>query len=218
MRRPWQFGALTAVLLLTVSAFGAGTSSATIQFKLDFPGANPSHYEISVDSAGRGSYTSDGVLSAGALSNPAPLEFTVSETTLQEIFKLARRSHYFNSKVDSENKKIANTGTKTLTYKDASHDRSATYNYSPNPSIQQITAIFQGLSTVLEYGRRLTYFHKYEKLALDDDLKQMEERQRENALGDVEAIAPILQSIANDASVMNISRARALRLLAVAGR
>ena len=104
-------------------------------------------------------------------------------------------------------------GTKTLIYKDDSHDTSATYNYSLDPAVQQITSILQDLSTVLEYGRRLTWFHKYQKLALEDDLKQMEERQRTKTLGDIEAIAPLLKQIANDQSVMRMTRARALRLL-----
>ena len=81
-----------------------------------------------------------------------------------------------------------------------------------------MTGIFQGLSATLEFGRRLTYFKKYEKLALDDDLKRMEQMQREKNLGDLQAIAPVLNEIANDSSVMNVSRARALRLLALAGK
>ncbi len=72
----------------------------------------------------------------------------------------------------------------------------------------------ENLSTTLEFGRRLSYFHKYQKLALDDDLKRMEEMQKEDNLGDIQAIAPILNGIADDTSVMNVSRSRALRLLA----
>src|SRR4029077_11143256 len=70
----------------------------------------------------------------------------------------------------------------------------------------------------MEFGRRLIYLHKYEKLALDNQLKRMEELQRGDGLGDVQAIAPVLKDIANDSSVMNVSRARALRLLASAGK
>jgi len=87
-----------------------------------------------------------------------------------------------------------------------------------DPSVQQITSILQNLSTVLEYGRRLTWFRKYQKLALEDDLKQMEERQRDNNLGDVRAIAPILKQVAYDQSVMRMTRARAIRLLDAAGK
>jgi hypothetical protein len=42
----------------------------------------------------------------------------------------------------------------------------------------------------------------------------MEEMQRDGNLGDIQAIAPVLNAIADDTAVMNVSRARALRLLA----
>jgi hypothetical protein len=210
-----------ALLFLLAAGFTYAADSAanaTLQFKLDFEGSNPSHYEIAVASDGHGTYTSNGELGSGASPDSAPLEFTLSETARKNLFDLAKRAKYFAGKVDSGNKKIANTGAKTLSYKDASHQTSATYNYSPNPSIQQITEIFQNLSTTLEYGRRLTWLHKYQKLALDNDLTQMQDRVRSNTLGDVEAIAPVLQAIVDDPSVMNISREKAMRLLAFASK
>ncbi len=197
----------------------AEDTSATIGFTLDFQGANPSHYEITITSDGRGSYTSNGQLSQQSEpADPAPLQFTISDSVRTQIFDLVKKSRYFAGKIDSGRKNIANTGNKVLTYKDADHNSQATYNYSPVPAIQDLTAVFQGLSTTLEFGRRLTYFRKYEKLALDDDLKRMEQMQRENNLGDLQAISPVLNGIANDTSVMNVSRARALRLLALAGK
>lgn len=206
-----------ALLFLLAAGFTHAADSAanaTLQFKLDFEGSNPSRYEITVASDGHGTYTSNGELGDSASPDSAALEFTLSDGTRKNLFDLAKRSKYFAGKVDSGNKKIANTGAKTLSYKDGSHQTSATYNYSPNPSIQQITEIFQNLSTTLEYGRRLTWFHKYQKLALDNDLTQMQDRVRSNTLGDVEAIAPVLQAIVDDPSVMNISREKAMRLLA----
>jgi hypothetical protein len=210
---------VAAVLSRALLVFAAGpVAGASLQFKFDFPGSSPSHYEITVPSSGPATYTSDGQLGSGGNGDPEPLQFSLSENVQRNIFDLAKKAHYFTGKVDSGNTKLANTGVKTLVYKDASHDTSATYNYSLNPAVQQLTDILQKLSTVLEFGRRLTWFHKYQKLALDDDLKQMEERQRTQSLGDVEAILPVLQQIADDSSVMRISRARALRLLATAGK
>jgi hypothetical protein len=142
----------------------------------------------------------------------------VSENVRKQIFDLAKKSHYFTGKVDSGQKNIANTGAKTLAYEDSGHNSQATYNYSSLQPITQLTSIFQNLSTTMEFGRRLVYLHRYEKLALDDQLKRMEDMQRENSLGDVGAIAPALKDIANDSSVMNVTRARALRLLASAGK
>lgn len=192
---------------------------ATVSFTLDFAGANPSHYEITIGDDGKGSYSSNGQLNQQSeAADPAPLQFTVSDNIRSEVFDLAKRTHYFSGKIDSGRKNLANTGNKTLAYSDAEHNSQATYNYSPVVPIQDLTTIFQGLSTTLEFGRRLTYFRKYEKLALDDDLKRMEEMQKENNLGDLQAISPVLNAVANDSSVMNVSRARALRLLALIGK
>jgi hypothetical protein len=219
-------------LLISVCMCAGQAASPTVNFTLDFPNANPSHYEITVGRDGHGTYSSNGQLgdtpsadadstsSSDKASSPnsahtdPPLEFTISDQVREQIFQLAQRAHYFSGKVDSGNKNIANTGAKTLTYKDGQHDGQATYNYSPSVPVQQITAIFQGLSETLEFGRRLTFFHKYQKTALDEDLRRMEELQKDSSLGDVQAIAPVLKKIADDQSVMNVARARALRLLA----
>jgi hypothetical protein len=209
---------LMIALTLCLAAHGQ-QPTASVSFRLDFPGADPSHYEIVIASDGQGSYISNGRFDDQSdPADAAPLQFVVSENIRKQIFDLAKKSHYFTGKVDSGQKNIANTGAKTLAYKDASHSSQATYNYSMLQPIAQLTSIFQNLSNTMEFGRRLVYLHKYQKLALDDQLKRMEEMQRENSLGDVGAIAPVLKDIANDSSVMNVSRARALRLLATAGK
>ena len=208
-------GLFLLVLSPAVARAESGPGPATLSFSLDFPGANPGHYELTVGEDGKGSYSSNGQLNKDSEpADPSPLPFTLSDKVRDQIFALAKRAHYFKGKVDSGNKKIANTGVKVLTYKSENQNSQATYNYSPLDPVQQLTAIFEGLSTTLEFGRRLSYFRKYQKLALDDDLKRMEEMQKEGNLGDIQSIAPILNGIADDTSVMNVSRARALRLLA----
>ena len=209
---------LVSLALMSICACAQSQASLpTVGYTQDFEGSNPSHYELTVSNDGHGTYTSNGQLSEKA--EPAdlvPVEFTISDKVRQQIFDLARRATYFDGKVDSGRTNIANTGTKVLTYKDDKRSTKATYNYSPVPAITDLTAIFQNLCTTLEFGRRLTFFHKYQKLALDDELKRMDEMRRDTMLGDVQAIAPILRDIANDQKVMNVSRSRALRLLATA--
>ena len=100
-----------------------------------------------------------------------------------------------------------------LSYKDGKRSGESTFNYSSQPAVQQLTDLFQDLSTTLEFGRRLHYDHRYQKLALDEELKRMEETARNGPLVELTAIAPILQQIVGDATVMNVSRARAQRLL-----
>ncbi|HTM38505.1 MAG TPA: hypothetical protein VL156_17265 [Terriglobales bacterium] len=214
------FHIATVALLLALGLVLAAdtTPTATVQFKFDFPHSNPAHYEITVQSDGRAAYLSNGDLGNSTSDDTEPFEFSIAEKTRRDIFELAKKANYFSGKVDSGNTRIANMGSKTLIYKDGAHNTSATYNYSLDPAVQQITGILQDLSTVLEFGRRLTWFHKYQKLALEDDLKQMEDRQRSKTLGDLEPITPVLKQIANDQAVMRMTRARALRLLAAAGQ
>jgi hypothetical protein len=69
------------------------------------------------------------------------------------------------------------------------------------------------MGSTLEYGRRLAYYHRYQKLALDDELKHMEEQARNSDLSEIEAVAPALQEIVDDGSVINVVRARAKELI-----
>lgn len=210
---------LFATSLLPVAAAqtenGQTAQLPTVTYTQDFEGANPSHYQITVTRDGHGTYISNGQLSREAQpADLTPVAFEISDAVKSQIFDFAKRTHYFEGKVDSGKPNIANTGTKTLSYHDEKHATKATYNYSENPGIEQETGIFQNLSTTLEFGRRLTFFHKYQKLALDDELKKMDDLRRDGMLGDVQAIAPILRDIAHDPRVMNVTRSRALRLLA----
>src|SRR5437764_2140559 len=190
---------------------------ATVTLPLDFPNSEADHYVISVASAGRGSYESNGKLSPEGQDDAYRLDFSLSPATRARIFDLAKRAHYLQGDIDSKKRNLASTGSKTLTYKDDQRSTKATYNYSPVSAVQQLTQLFQNLSATLEFGRRLEYFHHYQKLALDEELKRMEEMAKQNGLIELSALGPILQQIANDNSVINPVRARAQRLLERAG-
>src|SRR5882762_5450270 len=118
------------LLLLVSLSIGANSQDqhapATVSFTLDFPGANPSHYEIVISDDGQGSYRSNGQLDEqSGPGDPAPLQFTLSNKVQGQIFDLAQRAHNFTGKVDSGRKNIANTGAKTLRYKDAQRSTQA---------------------------------------------------------------------------------------------
>ena len=204
---------LPASLILTKASVHAA-EPASISFSLDFPQSSPEHYQISVESDGHAHYESTGKISADSdARDDYETDFTLSDATRAHIFELAAQAHYFSGKVDSGNKKLAFTGTKKLVYKDGQRNTSAEYNYSPQPAVQQLTTLFQSIGATLEFGRRLTYFHRYQKLALDDELKHMEDDARRGDLAELSAVTPILQQIYDDNSVMNVVRARARRIM-----
>jgi len=186
----------------------------TVTFTCDFPGSEPSHYGVSVSSNGHSSYISDGKLTKDSdPDGPFTIDLTVSEPTVTRIFDLAKSAGYFEGNLDLKKKKIAFTGDKTLTYTDAQRNTSASYNYSPVPAVQELTTLFQRLSATLEFGRRLEYDYRYQKLALDEELKRMEDAFARGSLLEVPAAAPVLSKIMQDPTVINTVRARAQRLL-----
>jgi hypothetical protein len=199
------------------SAQAQQTVLPTVTFTLDFPGSEPDHYVISVSEDGRASYDSDGKLSPDSEAGDTfHSDFTMSQAARARVFDLAKRAHYFEGQIDSKNKKLASTGTKTLTYKDTQKNTSATYNYSPVPPVQDLTTFFQSLSTTLEFGHRLDYHLRYQKLALDEELKNMEEASNSGGLAEISAVAPVLQKILDDPAVIKVVRARAQRMLQLA--
>ena len=225
---------------LAASQTGSG---ATVTFTLDFPNSQPEHYSIRVQSDGAGLYQSSGRLSAASAETDPPetdtddadphdtipgktdphendsfaLNFIVAAHLRQKIFELAAKAGYFQKDVDSHHKGLAFTGKKTLGYKDAERNGESTYNYSSIAPVQELTSLMQGLGSTLEFGRRLKFDLHYQKLALDEELKRMEEIAHDHQLIEVAAIQPILDQIINDPSVINVTRARAQRLLEGAG-
>jgi hypothetical protein len=205
-------------LLLVSSTLAYSQTPAQVTFTLDFPTSQPEHYSIRIPSEGTARYQSAGRISADSDETDSfDFDFDLAPDTRRKIFALAAKAGYFQKDVDSSHKGMAFTGKKTLAYKDARRSGESTYNYSANPAVQELTSLMQNLSATLEFGHRLQYDSHYQKLALDQELKSMEEMARTNQLVEVGAIRPILDQIVADQSVINVTRARAQRLLDRAG-
>jgi hypothetical protein len=209
--RRFVLAACAIAFLISVRAIAA--DAATVSFSLDFPASSPEHYSISVNSDGHARYECSARISPESEEKENyQTEFDLTPATRIRIFDLVAQAHNFSKKVDSGNSKLAFTGAKKLVYQDSHETHTAEYNYSNIPAVQQLTDLFQSLSSTLEYGRRLAYYHRYQKLALDDELKRMETQARNNELIELQAVEPVLKQLYDDASVMNVVRARAQRL------
>jgi len=228
MPRPFQIVCLLIFSSILFSSTFARSQTeaqfpAVVTFTIDFPTSQPEHYSVRVQSDGSARYQSSGRLSPDSDETDSHdndsfhLDFTVGAETRQKIFELAAKAGYFQKDVDSHHKDLAFTGKKTLAYKGARRSGESTYNYSLNPAVQDLTSLMQSLSATLEFGHRLQYDRHYQKLALDEELKRMEDLARTNELVEVTAIQSILDQIIADPSVINVTRARAQRLLARAG-
>jgi hypothetical protein len=202
------------VLLAAQVATGGNTpSNATVTFTLDFPGSTPPHYSITVGADGNATYECSVKIEDDADEQTYTTEFEMSAANRERIFNWAKQAQYFAGKIDSGKRNLAFTGAKVLSYQDSQRSFQARYNYSNLEAVQQLTTLFQNIAGTLDYGRRLAYYHRYQKLALDEELKRMVGEARNNQLSEIQGVAPVLQEIVEDTSVMNMVRARAKEVL-----
>jgi hypothetical protein len=207
-----------SIALLPLFAFAQAPSQPTLTFTLDFPGSMPNHYSIRLQADAKGEYESRSRLSAESEEEDTfNYQFTLSPATRQKMFELAAKAGYFRKDLDSHRKGMAFTGNKKLAYQDAQRSGESSFIYSSDAAAQELTTMFQNLSSTLEYGHRLEYYHRYQKTALEEELKRLEETEQSKMVIELAAIAPVLQQIVDDSSVMNVSRARAQRILQKAG-
>lgn len=215
IRKAWKYlaciGLLVAGLPGWVLAQEAG--NAVVTFTLDFPNSDPAHYSIAVDAVGHARYESTVKATADGEEQNYTAEFEMSTANRERIFEWAKQAKFFAGKIDSGNKKLAFTGEKTLSYRDGQRSSTARFNFSSSEPVRELTGLFENIQSTMEFGRKLVYFHKYQKLALDEPLKQMEKQAQENQLSEIQGVAPVLQEIVDDPTVINVVRARARELI-----
>jgi hypothetical protein len=190
------------------------TDQASVWFNLEWKGGFPwVSYSIRVQSDGKANFNGTPNPTQVGDTDPVQQDFIISEANRQKIFDSARKLNYFQGDLDSHLKHIAQTGAKTLVYKSAKVQGSSSYNYSPNPDVQQLTELFLGLATTIDYGRKLAWSYRFDKLGLDERLRGLEELQARHQVEELSVIEPILRKIANDPNLMHISRQSAQNLL-----
>jgi hypothetical protein len=195
------------------SAPTTGGDPAQVKFLFDWNQGRPwLSYSILVSSDGKAHFDGDPNPVEGGGDEPFQQDFRVSDANRQKIFDLAKRLNYFNGNFDFS-KKIAQTGKKTLEYQSAGVRGSTTYNWSENKDVEELTRFFQSIATTLDYGCKLAFQYRFDKLGMDQRVRELEELQAKGDVEELAAIQPILQKIADDPSIMHISRQSAKHLL-----
>jgi hypothetical protein len=188
-----------------------------VKFLFDWNQGRPwLSYSITVHSDGKAHFSGDPNPLEGGASEPVQQDFTVSEANRQKIFELAKRLKYFQGNFDYQ-KKIAQTGQKTLEYQSATNHGSTTYNWSENHDIQELTKLFQAMATTIDYGEKLAFQYRFDKLGMDQRVRELEQLQAEGSVEELAVLEPILRKIADDPSMMHISRLSAKHLLKTMG-
>jgi hypothetical protein len=206
------------VLLQAVPSSPTATGSAEIRFSFEHPQLDPSAYTLVIHEDGSGHYRSTPGTSAGRGidgygSLPTERDITVRDPLLATLFQTARSHHLFAMECEETDSKVAFTGKKTAAYTGSDGSGSCTYNYSHDKELNQLADDLMAVAFTLYEGNRLAIEHQHSRLALDSELENLQAAFKDHRALEIENIAPVLQSIADDEAVMNRARNRARSLL-----
>lgn len=193
----------------------ASASAAGVTYLFDWPQGIPwTKYSITVQADGKTHFSgTPHPDDKDTDTDPLEQDFTMWENNRQKIFERAQKLNYFQGSFDAHIKHIAQTGSKTLQYQSPQVHGSSTFNYSQNPDVQALTKLFSGIATTFDYERKLTFQYRYDKLGMDQCLKDLEELQSSHDVEELHVLGPMLRKIAADPNLMNIARQSARHIL-----
>jgi hypothetical protein len=201
-----------------------------VSFQFEHPMAAVPRFTLTVNDDGKASYTAEqplrpvdtrrGTRNGGTRENEATPEMQHIEKTIlltpattAKIFELTRSLDHFQITCESTAKNVADMGKKTLRYTGPEGDGECVYNYSGDTRVVALTAMLQGIGTTLDFGRRLDFEHRFDRLALDQETQDLVASAEEGQAIELNVIARTLRSIAQDTEVLERVRGRAASLL-----
>lgn len=221
-----------AALALSLSQTQSGvpvSSQATIVFAFENPQLQPASYKLEIHEDGSGHYKSmpgapatDETAPADAADRitqrPVEREFHIGDALRSQLFAAARSHHFFAIACEASKIRVAFTGKKTLTYSGADGQGSCTYNYSQDQQLNHLADELEAVAFTLEEGERLAIQHEHSRLALDAELETLQEAAGSGRALELGNIAPQLQAIVDDETVMLRARKRAKALISPAAQ
>ncbi len=204
---------LIVLALGTVSGMAAAQQQIIFRFDRPVPGVLVPRYHFELHEDGSASYHAE-VVTAG-VSEPQPIDKSLSfaQPTVRRAFEAAAAQRESDTPCASKLKNIADTGTKTIIYKNKESETVCTFNYTENKGAAQLTDLFQGMELTLEAGRALVFKRRFDRLGLDAEMATLTKQVEDGRAQGLEAIAPTLRSIASDTELIERVRVQAGKLL-----
>ena len=206
-RRVLSFLVLLAVATLLPVRADAATGGATISFRKVFKMSSPEFVEIKVSESGAA--TCD-LRQLDEESSPQRLE--IGAPVVQQIFSLAGKLHNFNGLDMEMHRRIANLGEKTFRYEHGAETHSVTFNFTLDDSARQLLDIFEGLARQQTELSDLQRAMRYDRLGVNDAVRQIDADYTRNLLPDPDRLLPVLDQVAADQRFIDIARDRARAL------
>jgi len=200
---------LLSLLVCTMCTAAAQPAAGpTLSYRKVFKESSPEFLEIKIQENGSGS------IDLRQLDDEAdPEPFEVTPQLAARMFELAAQLDYFRNAQLDVRRRIANLGEKTFRYEGGGKAYETTFNYTVNPAAQQLTQIFEGLARQHEHITTLNRRMRYDRLGVNEALLKFEMDLNRRIIPEPERLLPTLETIANDARVVDIARHRARMLV-----
>ncbi len=193
--------------LLFAQTATAAPGPATISYRRVFKGSTPEFIEIKITEPGKATFE---LRQLDEDADPEPFE--VGPAVRQKITELAADLKHFDITGLDIQKKIANLGQKTFRYARDGEIHETTFNYTLNNSANQLMQIFEGLARQQGDLVLLVRNVKYDRLGVNDALRQFESDMDHRLLPEPERFLSVLDQIAADSHFVDIARTRARAL------
>jgi hypothetical protein len=190
-------GALCAPTLLAGDA-------PSLFYSRSFPGSKPDYIQIVVEKSGDAVYQE-------AVDDDLPLKFKLNPEDTAAIYELAGKLDHFKHPLEA-NLKVAFMGTKTFRYVDGDAKTEVKFNYSEDPSAQQLQDWFERMAESAERRIDLERAAKYDHLGVDQALNGLEESFENGRVIAPEQYLPMLDRVAKNETYMHQARAKAAEL------
>jgi hypothetical protein len=202
-----QFLFLLAGAWFLALAAGANPAGATVTYRRVFKSSSPEFIEVKISDQGKATFE---IRQLDEEADPEPFE--VSLPVQKRIFDLAAGLKYFAIANLDIQKKIANLGQKTFRYENGAEMHETSFNYTLNPSANQLMQIFEGLARQQQDLVLLQRQAQFDRLGVNDALMQFESDMDHRLLPEPERLLPVLDQIAADSHFVEIARSRARAL------
>jgi hypothetical protein len=193
--------------MIAVPSGRAAAGDAAVTYRRVFKGSTPEFIEIKIGEKGKATFEIRQIE-----EDPEAEPFEVGPAVRQKIFELTADLKNFAITDLDVQKRLANLGQKTLRFERDGEVHEATFNYTLNASANQLMQLFEGLARQQGDLALLERRVKYDRLGVNDALRQFESDMDHRLLPEPERLLPVLDRIAEDSHFVEIARTRARAL------
>lgn len=203
---------------VVVSAFATGAlahaqtgwQSITFHFQRETPAER---YTIYLDEAGNGSYWEGGPDFDRAKASGDAIK-PIRATSAMAKLPFALIGPVGEGNCETHAKNIAQSGQKTLLIEVVGKEVvKCTFNYSDDDQLNAASDAFQAIAETMQFGARLAHEHRFDRLSLDAEMTALSSEAKAGRAIELQNIASVLRSIAEDEHVISRARREAARLL-----